>query len=107
MSPPPVGTENGHYGIPLTLLDRAHTTTNPPEALVIEIGIDEVGAMRRHAALVRPDIAVITIARRGAPPRAPRDERTAQFTRSSELLAERPSSRARPNEPPPRRSGAS
>jgi UDP-N-acetylmuramoyl-L-alanyl-D-glutamate--2,6-diaminopimelate ligase len=54
------GTENGHYGVPLVLLDRAITTASPPDAIVVEIGIDEVGAMREHAALVRPDFAVIT-----------------------------------------------
>ncbi|HEY2365942.1 MAG TPA: Mur ligase family protein, partial [Polyangiaceae bacterium] len=54
------GTENGHYGVPLVLLDRAITRAAPPDAIVVEIGIDEVGAMREHAALVRPDFAVIT-----------------------------------------------
>jgi len=54
------GTENGHYGVPLTLLDRANATDALPSALVVEIGIDDVGAMRGHAKLVRPDIAVIT-----------------------------------------------
>lgn len=54
------GTENGHYGVPLTLLDRAHAVAAPPRALVVEIGIDEVGAMRHHAALCRADVAVLT-----------------------------------------------
>ncbi len=54
------GTENGHYGVPLVLLDRAIAESSPPNAIVVEIGIDEVGAMRRHAELVRPDFAVIT-----------------------------------------------
>jgi UDP-N-acetylmuramoyl-L-alanyl-D-glutamate--2,6-diaminopimelate ligase len=55
-----VGTENGHYGIPLTLLDRALRADAIPSALVIEMGIDEIGAMRSHVELVRPDVAVIT-----------------------------------------------
>ncbi len=54
------GTENGHYGVPLTLLDRRLAASAPPSALVVEIGIDEIGAMREHAALVRPDFAAIT-----------------------------------------------
>ncbi len=54
------GTENGHYGVPLTLLDRTLSRDAPPSALVIEIGIDAIGAMRNHAALARPDFAVIT-----------------------------------------------
>lgn len=54
------GTENGHYGVPLTLLDRAHSLERPPQALVLEIGIDAIGAMREHVGISRPDVAVLT-----------------------------------------------
>jgi UDP-N-acetylmuramoyl-L-alanyl-D-glutamate--2,6-diaminopimelate ligase len=53
-------TMNGWTGIPLTLLMRAHARDAPPSALVVEIGIDAIGAMAEHAALVDPDVAVIT-----------------------------------------------
>ena len=49
-------SRNGEVGIPMTLLEmrREH------DAAVIEIGIDEVGAMERHLALVQPTGAVVT-----------------------------------------------
>lgn len=53
------GTNNGWNGIPTTLCHPGHTDP-APEALVLEIGIDEKGAMRDHVAIAQPDIAVIT-----------------------------------------------
>jgi len=50
------GSQNGFIGIPMTLLELR------PEhqAAVIEIGIDEIGAMTQHLNLVRPDFSVVT-----------------------------------------------
>ncbi len=50
------GSENGFLGIAITLgkLRKHHRVA------VIEIGIDKVGAMRQHAQLVQPSMAVIT-----------------------------------------------
>jgi UDP-N-acetylmuramoyl-tripeptide--D-alanyl-D-alanine ligase len=50
------GSQNGFVGIPMTLLELrpAHG------AAVIEIGIDDVGAMADHLALVRPTVSVVT-----------------------------------------------
>lgn len=85
------GTENGHYGVPLTLLDRAHVVDAVPSALVVEIGIDEVGTMHGHAAIVRPDVAVITSLGEEHL-RGLRDERTAA-TEELELFAFEPRAR--------------
>ncbi len=50
------GSQNGFLGIPMTLLDlRAHHG-----AAVVEVGIDEIGAMEQHWALVRPTHAVLS-----------------------------------------------
>lgn len=51
---------NGYTGIPLTIAQREHTRAVPPHALVVEIGIDAPHAMAQHAALVDPDVAVLT-----------------------------------------------
>jgi len=49
-------SKNGEIGVPMTLLEmRAEH-----EAAVVEIGIDEAGAMDRLCALVRPTAAVVT-----------------------------------------------
>lgn len=50
------GSQNGFVGIPMTLLELR------PEhgAAVIEVGIDEVGAMQEHLELVRPTTSVLT-----------------------------------------------
>jgi len=50
------GSQNGHVGIPSTLL-RLRSTH---EAAVIEVGIDEPGVMSKHVALVRPKFALLT-----------------------------------------------
>lgn len=54
------GNLNGHTGIPLTLVQREHSRDAPPHALVVEIGIDAPHAMADHAALIAPDVAVLT-----------------------------------------------
>lgn len=50
------GSQNGFVGIPMTLLELR------PEhgAAVIEIGIDEIGAMEKHIELVEPGFSVLT-----------------------------------------------
>lgn len=53
-------TMNGWTGVPYTLTQRAHTTMMPPHALVLEIGIDAVGAMAEHARLADADVCVLT-----------------------------------------------
>jgi UDP-N-acetylmuramoyl-tripeptide--D-alanyl-D-alanine ligase len=50
------GSQNGFLGIPITLLDLKPETT----AGVIEIGIDEIGAMEQHLRLVEPTQVVLT-----------------------------------------------
>ncbi len=50
------GSQNGFTGIPVTLsaISKDH------KAAVIEIGIDDVGAMAQHLDVVRPDITIVT-----------------------------------------------
>lgn len=55
-----LGNLNGYTGIPLTIAQREHTRAAPPHGLVVEIGIDTPHAMAEHAALVEPDVAVLT-----------------------------------------------
>ncbi len=51
------GSQNGFLGIPMTLLEL-----RPDHgAAVIEVGIDDVGAMARHIECVRPTHAVLTV----------------------------------------------
>lgn len=50
------GSQNGFLGIPLTLLRLKPET----EVAVIEIGIDEIGAMEKHLNLVEPTHAILT-----------------------------------------------
>ncbi len=50
------GSQNGFVGIPITLLDLRHTHG----AAVVEVGIDEIGAMEKHIALVAPTASVLT-----------------------------------------------
>jgi UDP-N-acetylmuramoyl-tripeptide--D-alanyl-D-alanine ligase len=54
------GTNNGWAGVPTTLTRHELRRDNPPKALVVEVGIDEVGAMASHMAILRPDVAVLT-----------------------------------------------
>jgi len=50
------GSQNGYLGIPMTLLDlRADT-----DVAVVEVGIDEIGAMEKHMAVVRPTASLLT-----------------------------------------------
>jgi UDP-N-acetylmuramoyl-tripeptide--D-alanyl-D-alanine ligase len=50
------GSLNGFVGIPMTLLELR------PEhqAAVVEVGIDEIGAMEKHLALVAPTASIVT-----------------------------------------------
>lgn len=50
------GSQNGFVGIPMTLLELR------PEhgAAVIEVGIDEIGAMKQHLAILNPSVSVLT-----------------------------------------------
>jgi UDP-N-acetylmuramoyl-tripeptide--D-alanyl-D-alanine ligase len=50
------GSQNGFVGIPMTLLDLR----SEHEAAVIEVGIDEPGAMQQHMNLVGATAAVLT-----------------------------------------------
>lgn len=53
-------SENGFLGIALTLCRRDFAVCSHPHATVLEIGIDEVGAMEKHLEVVSPDIALLT-----------------------------------------------
>ncbi len=53
-------SENGFLGIPITLLQEDHIAQKPPKALVLEIGIDDKGAMQQHVDISEPDIVVLT-----------------------------------------------
>jgi UDP-N-acetylmuramoyl-tripeptide--D-alanyl-D-alanine ligase len=50
------GSQNGFVGIPMTLLELRSKN----QAAVIEIGIDEIGAMAQHMNLIAPTAAVLT-----------------------------------------------
>lgn len=54
------GTDNGFLGLPRTLCSREIRRAAPPEAVVLEIGIDATGAMESHARMTAPDIALLT-----------------------------------------------
>jgi len=54
-------SQNGFLGIPLSVCQREHTTLNPPKAAVIEIGIDELGAMTEHVKVVMPNLVCLTL----------------------------------------------
>jgi UDP-N-acetylmuramoyl-tripeptide--D-alanyl-D-alanine ligase len=51
-----IGSQNGFLGIPLTLL----TLTENTQAAVVEIGIDDIGAMDQHMRLVEPTHLILT-----------------------------------------------
>ncbi|WP_186647062.1 Mur ligase family protein [Fluviispira vulneris] len=53
-------SENGFLGIAITLCQEEHNIKEQPHALVLEIGIDEMGAMQQHVDLSEPDISVLT-----------------------------------------------
>jgi len=53
-------SENGFLGMAVTLTQKKHNQSNPPHALVLEIGIDDIGAMAQHVALAQPEIALLT-----------------------------------------------
>lgn len=51
------GSQNGYLGIPMTLLDLKATHG----AAVVEVGIDEIGAMDQHLKIVEPTASVVTV----------------------------------------------
>jgi UDP-N-acetylmuramoyl-tripeptide--D-alanyl-D-alanine ligase len=51
-----VGSQNGFVGIPMTLMDLR----TEHQAAVIEVGIDEIGAMKQHMELVGATASVLT-----------------------------------------------
>ncbi|MBX9703193.1 MAG: UDP-N-acetylmuramoyl-tripeptide--D-alanyl-D-alanine ligase [Silvanigrellaceae bacterium] len=53
-------SENGYLGLPITLMNKQHSVENYPHALILEIGIDEVGAMEKHIHLGSPDVVLLT-----------------------------------------------
>lgn len=55
------GSENGYLGICLSLCQPDHSISFAPRASVLEIGIDEPGAMKQHTLLARPDLALLTV----------------------------------------------
>jgi UDP-N-acetylmuramoyl-tripeptide--D-alanyl-D-alanine ligase len=50
------GSQNGFVGIPMTLLELRPEH----EAAIIEVGIDDIGSMQQHMALVSPNASVLT-----------------------------------------------
>ena len=54
------GTNNGWVGTPISLCHPAHREGTLPSALVLEIGIDEIGAMESHVRIASPDLSVLT-----------------------------------------------
>jgi UDP-N-acetylmuramoyl-tripeptide--D-alanyl-D-alanine ligase len=55
-------SENGFLGVAISLTQKEHSLEglHAPCALVLEIGIDDVGAMREHVALSAPDVVLLT-----------------------------------------------
>lgn len=53
-------SENGFLGMAVTLCQQEHNKKSPPNALVLEIGIDDIGAMEQHISLGQPDVSLIT-----------------------------------------------
>jgi UDP-N-acetylmuramoyl-tripeptide--D-alanyl-D-alanine ligase len=53
-------SENGFLGMAVTMCARSHHLETTPHALVLEIGIDETGAMEQHVQLGRPDAVLLT-----------------------------------------------
>lgn len=53
-------SENGFLGMALTLCQESHHLKTPPNVLVLEIGIDDIGAMAQHVSLGMPNISLIT-----------------------------------------------
>lgn len=53
-------SENGFLGMAMTILQEGHNIHNPPNTLVLEIGIDDIGAMEQHVQLSQPNIALLT-----------------------------------------------
>ncbi len=53
-------SENGFLGLAMTLSHATHSLSYSPHALVLEIGIDETGAMDEHCRVGSPDWALLT-----------------------------------------------
>lgn len=53
-------SENGFIGMALTICQENHNYNSPTNALVLEIGIDDIGAMTQHVSLGMPNISLIT-----------------------------------------------
>lgn len=53
-------SENGFLGLAVTLTQKKHNTQAPPQALVLEIGIDDKDAMQEHIEVGSPDIVLLT-----------------------------------------------
>lgn len=53
-------SENGFLGLALTLTQKRHSTFAPIGALIAEIGIDDVGAMKEHVTIAQPNLAMLT-----------------------------------------------
>jgi UDP-N-acetylmuramoyl-tripeptide--D-alanyl-D-alanine ligase len=53
-------SENGFLGVAITLTKPELRSSNPPAALILEIGIDETGAMQQHVDIASPDVVLLT-----------------------------------------------
>lgn len=53
-------SQNGYLGVALTLCKREHSSNSSIHSLVLEIGIDETGAMESHVSICQPDIVLLT-----------------------------------------------
>nr|BFD31526.1 hypothetical protein GTC16762_11440 [Pigmentibacter ruber] len=53
-------SENGFLGMAITLCQEDHNKNKSPDCLVLEIGIDDIGAMTQHVDLGQPNISILT-----------------------------------------------
>jgi UDP-N-acetylmuramoyl-tripeptide--D-alanyl-D-alanine ligase len=53
-------SENGYLGLAVSLLQESHKQVHPPHSLVLEIGIDDIGAMEQHIAIANPQFVLLT-----------------------------------------------
>ncbi len=53
-------SENGFLGVAVTLTQKGLRQESAPNYLVVEIGIDDIGAMEKHMDIVHPNIVLLT-----------------------------------------------
>lgn len=54
------GSENGYVGIPKTICQPGLRDAMSTPIILLEVGIDAIGAMEEHIELIRPDVGVLT-----------------------------------------------